>query len=668
MNCQLLLVGLLLFLPSASSFAAAEIRLRLNDIIGPDWHAQQVELAVAHDDGESAMTLKIGELQIDGWPSRYSALQLDCQTIESAPGSLECQSGQAEFDVGPADVRQTLKPVISFTLDWASGEVIRSVIQIDFNQISNDAIVPLLPKATAAALAEQINVTAGDLSGTVEISAGKDQPTSVSGSINLQKLAFSDDMGTRAGENLSARIEFSGDFNNDNLAFQVNTEFTGGDLFVNPLFFSWAETGPAISLRGRWSKAQQSLAFNGSYKHPKQFDLAGGAELFWPSGELEVLSAFGRIRVENLATTYQTYLQPWLVDTLAGDMQVVGKLSGRFSYLANRGITSLALQLQEIGLLDQQARFSVAGLSASLPWRGANQPSKGDMRWQSLQLYRLPFGHGSSRLQFEPASLNIEISPVALFDGGFAGGNVLIRGLGTEQLTLTMGGGLNPLSLPLLTKALGWPEMAGTLAADVPAIHYQQGRIELEGGVQVNVFDGELGLSNLVIDNLFGLVPRLSTDLRADNLDLAQLTHTFDFGGITGRVSGRVDNLRLEAWKPVAFDGWLQTPTDDPGPHKISQRALDSLSSIGGISGALQSTMLRFFDDFSYRRLGIGCQLAGGVCQMRGIADHGDGYYIVQGGGWWPRIDLVGYNRRVDWLVLLQRLKAATDVDQIEIR
>ena len=657
---------------ACSVFAAAEIRLRLNDAIGESWSAQQIELVVEYTAEKPSLELTVGQLKLAGWPAAFRDLQLECRSAESTAGSLACQQNDAQMVVGQPGAEQVLKLKIGFTVDWVSGEITGSTLQIDTDRMGIDAIVALLPVDTAQALSRQVSVSSGELAGGVKISAQHGELASVAGSVNLWGVSFSNPIGTQAGENLSAQVDFSTELTGDNLAFSLTSQFIGGDLFINPLFFSWAENPPSLTARGGWSAIDQRLVFSASYRHPQQLDMAGGAELFWSDNVVQLQSAFGWITAENLATSYQAYLQPLLVNTLAGDMQVSGALHGRFSYLHDQGVTSLGLQLNEVSLVDQQARFTLTGLSADLPWQGVNQPATGDMRWDAMELYRLPFGPGSSELRFNQAQLELEMSPVTLFDGGFSAGRVVVQGLGTEQLIVTLGGELTPVSLPLLTAALGWPEMAGTLAATVPAIHYQQGRIELEGGLQLNVFDGELALSQLQIENLFGLVPRLSADLRAENLDLALLTRAFDFGNITGRISGHVDGLKLEAWQPVSFDGWLQTPQGDPGPHKISQRAIDSISSIGGISGALQSTMLKLFDNFNYRRLGIGCRLARGVCQMRGIANYGsvesEGYYIVQAGGFWPRINLVGYNRRVDWQVLLQRLIAATDVQDVEIR
>ena len=45
---------------------------------------------------------------------------------------------------------------------------------------------------------------------------------------------------------------------------------------------------------------------------------------------------------------------------------------------------------------------------------------------------------------------------------------------------------------------------------------------------------------------------------------------------------------------------------------------------------------------------------------MAGIGSAGDGYIIVEGAGL-PRIQVVGFRRRVDWPTLVSRLQAATN-------
>jgi hypothetical protein len=142
-------------------------------------------------------------------------------------------------------------------------------------------------------------------------------------------------------------------------------------------------------------------------------------------------------------------------------------------------------------------------------------------------------------------------------------------------------------------------------------------------------------------------------------LDLETLTSTFNVGKITGKLDGDIHELRLSNWKPVHFNAQFNTPEGDKSRRRISQRAVDNLSQVGGgATGVLSRSFLRFFEDFSYQALGLGCALNNDVCVMSGVGESDTGYYIVKGGGLPPRINVVGYTRRVGWSDLIERLKS----------
>jgi hypothetical protein len=78
----------------------------------------------------------------------------------------------------------------------------------------------------------------------------------------------------------------------------------------------------------------------------------------------------------------------------------------------------------------------------------------------------------------------------------------------------------------------------------------------------------------------------------------------------------------------------------------------------------LSSGVARIFDSFPYAAIGLRCRLANNVCVMGGLAPDGDdsaaaGYVIVRGSGI-PRLTVQGFQTRVDWPVLVARLKEAT--------
>ena len=128
------------------------------------------------------------------------------------------------------------------------------------------------------------------------------------------------------------------------------------------------------------------------------------------------------------------------------------------------------------------------------------------------------------------------------------------------------------------------------------------------------------------------------------------------------RLGGRV--LFLAADPAVVarqLDGELRTPPGDRSLHRISAKAIGSISNVGGggggVESALQSGLFRLFDSYRYDRLGIRCRLRDEVCLMSGIEPAGTGYYLLKGKGL-PRIDIVGNEGRVNWPQLVSQIVA----------
>lgn len=106
----------------------------------------------------------------------------------------------------------------------------------------------------------------------------------------------------------------------------------------------------------------------------------------------------------------------------------------------------------------------------------------------------------------------------------------------------------------------------------------------------------------------------------------------------------------------------MRTPDKDPGRRRISQRAIDNLSAAGnGLGTAPSVFFLRFFEDFSYRRLGFSCHLRAEVCHAAGVREWSEEAFLLVEGGGLPRIDIIGHNRLIDWPELVRRLAASRE-------
>jgi hypothetical protein len=202
--------------------------------------------------------------------------------------------------------------------------------------------------------------------------------------------------------------------------------------------------------------------------------------------------------------------------------------------------------------------------------------------------------------------------------------------------------------------------MSGSIGGDIPELRYRRGTLSMDGELVVRVFDGRVSASHLELIEPFGRAPRVHAELDVKNMDLELLTRAVDFGTITGRLDAHVTGLELSDWEPVRFDARLASSAGDY-PRKISQRAVQNISALGGAgaAAAIQRSFLRFFHEFGYQKLGLSCRLENGVCEMNGIESAPQGYVIVKGGGI-PAISVIGYNRSINWRELLARLKRIT--------
>ncbi|KIQ98304.1 hypothetical protein TI01_0149 [Lysobacter sp. A03] len=313
-----------------------------------------------------------------------------------------------------------------------------------------------------------------------------------------------------------------------------------------------------------------------------------------------------------------------------------------------------------MSLKDADDRFSFTGLegnvdlSSSTPVNSALQWSGGTLHGMALGPGRLPFRSEGGNLQLR------EAVAVPLLGGNVLLNHLLLRpALDADGAALRFGVALEDLDVAQLSKTLDWPAFTGTLSGSIPDARYQAEQLILDGGLEMQLFGGRVGVSALSMERPFGVLPTLSADIVLDDIDLTALTGAFDFGSISGKLDGSIAELRLVGWEAVAFDAWLVTDRHRGVRQRISQRAVQDLTSVGNASfvNSLQSQLIGFFDDFGYSRLGIGCKLVNEVCTMEGLAPAGEGFVLVEGAGV-PRLTVLGFNRRVDWPTLVERLAA----------
>lgn len=478
----------------------------------------------------------------------------------------------------------------------------------------------------------------------------------------LEGVDLTNEASTIVTDKLAATARLRATTRGDDMHLVVEVKGRGGQVLVNPVFLDFGANPLELESQALLSGEQltiESLRF----RQASLVDMSGSGRVDL-RGETPLLSGEFQLDKVEFPAAFTSYMQITLATSVIGDASTRGTLSGALSIVDN-GVAALQVKPRGLGLSANKGRLHLDGMDGEIHWSpvGGRDARVSNLSWKSGGAYGL--SGGGSSMEFVAYGTNFALTRPAklpVFDGAIAIENFAMGNLGADDMEVSFKGAVQPISMPLLAKAFGWPEFAGTIAASIPGVRLKGKELTFDGNVESEVFGGRIVGSNIRLQDPLGNFPQFFADVRARDLDLGLVTQTFEVGSITGKLEADVLGLELFAWTPQAFDARLATPEGDKSRHRISAKAVSSLSNVGGGGGgvvqALQSGVLRFFDDYSYEKLGIRCRLRGDVCEMSGIEPAPNGYYIVKGAGI-PRIDIVGNQGRVNWNQLMSSIATA---------
>ena len=444
------------------------------------------------------------------------------------------------------------------------------------------------------------------------------------------------------------------------LALEVRSR--GGQLLFTPVYLDLGANPLELKLNGTLTASELGIELL-TLRQDKLLDMSGTGRMNL-AGETPLVTGEFKLAHVEFPAAFSSYAASFLATSMIGDAQTRGTLSGEISIVDN-GIVALHVMPENLDFSANKGSLHLKGMNGEIFWApvGGRDAQISTLRWTEGGAYGL--SGGASSIEFVAYGANFALTRPAklpVFDGALAIDNFAMGNLGAPDMEVSFKGEVEPISMPLLAKAFGWPEFAGTLAASIPGVRLKDNVLTFDGNLESQVFGGRIEGSNIRLKDPLGNYPEFFADVRARELDLELVTRTFEVGTITGKLEADVLGLELFGWTPTRFDARLATPRGDKSRHRISAKAVRSLSNVGGGGGgvvqALQSGVLRFFDDYSYDKLGIRCRLVADVCEMSGIEPAPNGYYIVKGSGL-PRIDIVGNQGRVSWNQLMSSIATA---------
>lgn len=473
----------------------------------------------------------------------------------------------------------------------------------------------------------------------------------------LKSASFSDAKGLHAAEKLTGDLDVDLTWVNGKMQWQQTLNWTQGEVFWDPYYIKGG--GHSLQSRGAMVGDKIELAqANVRLKDIGEFAFKGEMQADKAKGGYSIQALDSEWQDLDLATAYPVLFEPLLKHSMLNQAEIGGRASLKFS-MQNQSLKTFHLKLKDANIDDKNRKFAFYNIQADIPW-SYDDAQTVTIAYQSGQLLDVPLGATKAVMQVNRYSLTAPEVELPLLDGALRLKDISAARIGGFW-HWHLGADILPIDMPLLSNALKWPTMQGTFFAQIPQVTYSGGTLSVNGDMLFKIFDGDIFVKNLVLQRPLSEAPVMKGDIEWHELDLGELTDTFKFGGIEGKIDGSIDNLRMDNWKMTQMDAKLYSSA---GRHrkKISQRAVENISALGGAgaAAAIQRSFLRFFENFNYSKLGFSCLLKNDVCQMSGVESTDNGYIIVKGSGI-PAINVRGFNRTVAWQELVSRVKRVAD-------
>ncbi len=586
------------------------------------------------------------------------SVYLDCSLGRLKPIGSWCDRGSVRWVEGPlfAELESNFRLTGSehgIEIVLTDGPVHGQLVYAsDAGQLSLALEFDALPLAAVSDdVLERVGLKelAGSLAGSLNYDDGR-----LSGSLRLEDIGFDSLDGEMAGLGIGAELSYRFLTGPDRTDFELSVAQSAGEVLFGQVYLPPPGDLLTLQLLGHLQSDGLLVLERVALDDPGAITAQARLDMRREEERWE-LSSF---RSDYFQMEFPQAWERWLEGPMAAaglaEIATAGGLSAQVAYDGNE--VNAEVDLEDFHFDDPQGRLGLTAANMKVVVDNDSRSLTGG--WDSLSLFGLPFGSSSLQLAGNRQTIGL-VEPVhmPLLDGALVIERLLWDRVDLEDRELQLDARIEPLNLAGLTQLLGFPEFGGVLSGSFPGIRYVDQVLSFTGGIDVRAFSGRIELSDLAIERPFGTLPALTGEVEFHRLDLAEATRVFNFGHMEGQVSGWMHGLRLLDWRPVAMDARLFTHEDVPR-RRISQRAVENLSNLGGAGGALiTGTVLRVFDDFPYRRAGLACRLSNNICYIDGVARHDSGgFYIIQGRSL-PRLDIIGHRRLVDWPQLMKQLE-----------
>lgn len=461
----------------------------------------------------------------------------------------------------------------------------------------------------------------------------------------------------------------------------MRAEASGFELLTGGFYGSFKDKSVHASFKGMYNSDDDSI-------------IISGAELGIP--EIGTLMVSGKVSNMTDTPNFDTEIklaelsnkkafELFLRDTfqesypMLASLSVSGKTSLNLSAKGSgeKFILHGNLETVETDITEASSELSVQGLNISLPidiYYPEATPSNlkeigqfgslkvQDISWGGLNIKNL---NAYPAIQRNALLFKEDIS-IPVFDGEVALRGIRYDHIFSPERSLFLSIDINGVDLAKLSTALGMPQLSGNLSGSIPEARFGGSSLSTEGEIILKLFEGEMRLHNFSINNFTGKIPSIKTSVDIKEINLGGLTGAFEFGNITGIMSGYIRDLVITDGQAEQFNASIESIRGKRAPQWISVEALENISVLG--SGSSTSILNRgiysLFKKYRYEKIGFKGSLRNDNLLLSGIKGEGGKQYLVKGGIIPPKVNVISYTQNISFQDMLKRLKRIKQIEK----
>lgn len=500
----------------------------------------------------------------------------------------------------------------------------------------------------------------------------------VTGQLDLKAVGFEGPDSLYMGEGIVAGAGMSADVDlkNSRVTARASLKVHGGELLWDRLYVDLGKNGFDGFCEGSYDIAGKSVKFSQVKVDMKDvFTVRGGGTIVH-AGKLQRADLSLSLKETPLMPLYRIFLvepfqreNPLLASlTVDGAVAAVLNFKGTPVDWTARGHCRWAdgaVSSDDHGLFFRGIDLDFPFWLQSASKASDQKPAKGGLTVQVMRVPMLPEQAFRASLEASPNHLFVRpLSSLQLPGGELRIGPVTCRNIQSPDRSVETSLTLDGVQVkPLLSDVWTQP-IEGTIDGGLTPILFKGDRILTEGQINVHMADGRIVVSDLAVSGMFSPGPVLELSAQWRDLSLHELTSGTAFGKVEGVLQGHLRGLEIAYGQPQAFDLLLETVKRDGVPQRISVKAVDNISQIGGgqspfigVAGILASV----FDDFPYTKIGIRASLKNDVFRINGTIMEGGTEYLVKRGSI-SGVNVVNQNpdNRVRFKDMVNRIKRVT--------